>query len=116
MFYNIDCYFRDFYRCYSHFYISKRSSFKVEIDYNRVTAQLRTPRRFLTMKGRVKKDKKTGKYFYIVDIGIDPLTGKRKQKKKRGFFTKKEAENALAKLLSEVHTWSYVEPTKLHYG
>ncbi|MFE5131602.1 integrase, partial [Bacillus mobilis] len=24
------------------------------------------------MKGSVKKDKKTGKYFYIVDIGIDP--------------------------------------------
>ncbi|EEL70789.1 DNA integration/recombination/invertion protein [Bacillus mycoides] len=42
------------------------------------------------MKGSVKKDKKTGKYFYIVDIGIDPLTGKRKQKKKRGFITKKK--------------------------
>ncbi|MCH4568228.1 hypothetical protein MKO96_13030 [Bacillus sp. ES1-5] len=32
------------------------------------------------MKESVKKDKKTGKYFYIVDIGIDPLTAKRKQK------------------------------------
>ncbi|MGE7975550.1 tyrosine-type recombinase/integrase [Bacillus cereus] len=68
------------------------------------------------MKGSVKKDKKTGKYFYIVDIGIDPLTGKRKQKKKRGFTTKKEAENALTKLLSEVHTGNYVEPSKLSYG
>ena len=37
-----------------------------------------------------QKDKTTGKYFYIVDIGIDPLTGKRKQKKKRGFITKKK--------------------------
>lgn len=68
------------------------------------------------MKGSVKKDKKTGKYFYIVDIGIDPLTGKRKQKKKRGFITKKEAENDLTKLLSEVHTGIYVEPSKLSYG
>ncbi|PED86678.1 site-specific integrase [Bacillus cereus] len=68
------------------------------------------------MKGSVKKDKKTGKYFYIVDIGIDLLTGKRKQKKKRGFITKKEAENALTKLLSEVHTGIYVEPSKLSYG
>lgn len=31
------------------------------------------------MNGSVKKDKKTGKYFYIVDIDIDPLTGKRKK-------------------------------------
>ncbi len=65
------------------------------------------------MKGSVKKDKKTGKYFYIVDIDIDPLTGKRKQKKKRGFTSKKEAENALTNLLSEVHTGTYVEPSKL---
>ena len=41
------------------------------------------------MKGSVKKDKKTGKYFYIIDIGIDPLTGKRKQKEE-GFITKKK--------------------------
>ncbi|EOQ22262.1 hypothetical protein KQ1_05839 [Bacillus cereus BAG3O-1] len=61
------------------------------------------------MKGSVKKDKKVGKYFYIVDIGIDPLTGKRKQNKKRGFTSKKAAENALAKLLSEVHTGTYIE-------
>lgn len=42
------------------------------------------------MKGSVNKDKKTGKYFYIVDIGSDPFTGKRKQKKKRGFTIKKK--------------------------
>lgn len=74
------------------------------------------PRRLLTIKGSVKKDKKTGKYIYTVDIGIDPLTGKRKQKKKRGFTTKKEAENSLTKLLSEVHTGIYVEPSRLLYG
>lgn len=69
------------------------------------------------MKVSVNKDKKTGKYFYIVNIGIDidPLTDRRKQKKKRGFTTKKEAENALTKLLSEVHTGTYVELSKLLY-
>lgn len=41
------------------------------------------------MKGSVKKDTKTGKYFYIVDIGIDSLTGKRKQKK-RSLLPKKK--------------------------
>ena len=44
------------------------------------------------MKGSVKKDKKTGKYFYIVDIGIDPLTGKRKQKKKRDLLPKRSGK------------------------
>ncbi|PFA76822.1 tyrosine-type recombinase/integrase [Bacillus cereus] len=68
------------------------------------------------MKGSVNKDNKTGKYFYIADIGIDPLTGKRKQKKKRGFATKKEAETALIMTLSEVHTGTYVTPSKLSYG
>lgn len=60
--------------------IIPRLSVIIKLPY---TAQLRTPRRLLTMKGSVKKDKKTGKYFYIVDIGIDPLTGKRKQKKQQ---------------------------------
>lgn len=54
------------------------------------TAQLRTPRRLLTMKRSVKKDKRTGNYFYIVDIGIDPLTGKRKQKKKGDSLPKRK--------------------------
>lgn len=53
------------------------------------------------MKGSVKKDKNTGKYYFIVDIGKDPLTGKRKQKKKRGFVSKQEAEISLARIISE---------------
>lgn len=31
-------------------------------------------------------------WAYMVDVGKDPITGKRKQKKKGGFRTKKEAE------------------------
>lgn len=40
------------------------------------------------MKGSVKKDKKTGKHLYIVDNGIELLTGKRKQKRSRKCFNK----------------------------
>lgn len=64
------------------------------------------------MKGSVKKDKKTGKYFYIVDIGRDSLTGKRKQKRKKGFNSKKEAENALTALLNELNE-GYLTPSKI---
>ncbi|BCC10829.1 hypothetical protein bcgnr5416_26920 [Bacillus cereus] len=36
-------------------------------------------------------------------------------KEEKGFITKKEVENALTKLLSEVHTGPYVESSKLLY-
>ncbi|WJE48936.1 site-specific integrase [Peribacillus frigoritolerans] len=65
------------------------------------------------MKGSIKKDKKTGRYFYVIDMGIDPLTGKRTQKKKRGFNTKKEAEHALSEFLNDVRLGNYVEPDKM---
>jgi integrase len=66
--------------------------------------------------GSVKKDKKTGKYFYIVDIGNNPLTGKRTQKKKRGFNTKKEAELALGELLNDMRQGSYIEADNITLG
>ncbi|WP_350301827.1 Arm DNA-binding domain-containing protein [Peribacillus frigoritolerans] len=43
------------------------------------------------MKGSIMKDKKTGKYFYVIDMGIDPLTGKRTKKKKRGIIRRKRS-------------------------
>jgi len=42
------------------------------------------------MKGSVKKDKKTGKHLYIVDTGIELLTGKRKQKRSEDSLSKKK--------------------------
>ncbi|KLV30675.1 site-specific integrase [Priestia megaterium] len=62
------------------------------------------------MQGSIKKDKTTGKYYFIVDIGRDELTGKRRQKKKRGFTTKKEAEKALAVVLNELNLGTFIEP------
>lgn len=68
------------------------------------------------MKGSIKKDKKTGKYFFVVDVGIDSLTGKRKQKKRRGFNTKKEAEFELSKFLSDFRQGNYIEVDNITLG
>jgi len=71
---------------------------------------LRAIQEALKMQGSIKKDKTTGKYYFIVDIGRDELTGKRRQKKKRGFTTKKEAEKALAVVLNELNLGTFIEP------
>jgi integrase len=52
------------------------------------------------VKGSIKKDNKTGKYYFVVDL-VKDTTGKRIQKKKRGFDCKQDAELGLAKLISE---------------
>lgn len=48
-------------------------------------------------------------WSYIVDVGTDPATGKRKQKKKGGFKTKAEAQEAAALLISELSQGVYIE-------
>jgi len=48
-------------------------------------------------------------WSYIVDVGINPQTGKRKQKKKGGFATKGDAERAIAVLIVEVTDGTYSE-------
>jgi hypothetical protein len=40
---------------------------------------------------------------FTVDIGPDPVTGKRKQKTKSGFKTKEEAETAATALIHELN-------------
>jgi len=62
------------------------------------------------MKGTVFKRGNT--WTYVVDIGRDPKTGKRKQKSKGGFRKKKEADSSLRKLLMEVEEDRYLEPSK----
>lgn len=48
----------------------------------------------------------------MVDIGKDH-TGKRKQKFKGGFKTKKEAEKACAELITQIENEQYIEPSKI---
>jgi integrase len=51
------------------------------------------------------------KWAFTVDIGLDPVTGKRKQKVKSGFNTKQEAEEAAATLIYELNQGTYLEET-----
>ncbi len=62
---------------------------------------------------KCKKKKCTcgSKWAFTVDIGLDPITGKRKQKVKSGFNSKQEAEEAAATLIHEVYQGTYLEET-----
>ncbi|WP_191556573.1 site-specific integrase [Metabacillus idriensis] len=62
------------------------------------------------MKGYFRK--RGNKWSFTIDIGTDPITGKRKQKSKSGFKTKKEAQAACAELISDLNKGSYVEYDK----
>lgn len=68
------------------------------------------------MKGSVKENKnsKSKNWYFVVDM--PDSNGKRKQKKKRGFSTKKEAEKALADFISEINKGNYLEPSIKNYG
>ncbi|WP_230321277.1 tyrosine-type recombinase/integrase [Planococcus salinarum] len=58
--------------------------------------------------GSVRKEGR--KWYYTIELGKDN-SGKRKQKKKRGFKTKKEAQIALSHALSQMNSGIYVEPS-----
>jgi len=55
-------------------------------------------------------------WCYIVDVGVDAATGKRRRKRKGGFDTKKKAETALRTVLAKVDHDRYVDPSKLTVG
>lgn len=63
--------------------------------------------------GSIRKD--GTKWYYVIELGRD-VKGKRKQKKKRGFNTKKEAQAALTKALHELNTGTYIEASKEKFG
>lgn len=62
-----------------------------------------------------KKCKCGAKWSFVLDIGTDPVTGKRKQKKKGGFQTKKDAEEAAATLLNELKAGSFVDESRITF-
>jgi integrase len=49
------------------------------------------------------------KWGFLIDVGINPTTGKRKQKFKGGFKTKKEAELSASAFKLELNRGSYIE-------
>ena len=63
------------------------------------------------MRGTVKKDAPRGSWYFVIDVGPDAATGKRRRLRRRGFDTRKSAEAALNSVLSELRDGEYVEPS-----
>jgi integrase len=61
----------------------------------------------------IKKDGDS--WYFVIDLPRDPVTGARKQKKRRGFKTKKEAQSAAAALLHELTRGTHVEETDMSF-
>jgi integrase len=57
--------------------------------------------------------KRGNKFAVVVELGIDPATGKRRKKWHSGFRTIKEAKAARVALLSQLANQTYVEPSKV---
>jgi integrase len=58
------------------------------------------------------KQDANGTWAFVCDIGIDPTTGKRKQAHRRGFPTRKAAQEAMDDLRVSARRGSYVAPTR----
>ncbi|MDL2280365.1 site-specific integrase [Selenomonadales bacterium OttesenSCG-928-I06] len=59
--------------------------------------------------------KKNNKWAFRIDIGRDPLTGKRKQKSKQGYRTEKEAINAATLMEADLLNDTYVNDTNITF-
>lgn len=61
--------------------------------------------------GQIKKEGSS--WYFVAELGTDPITGKRRRKKQRGFKTKRDAEKALALLEADVYKGTYFEPSSM---
>ncbi len=61
------------------------------------------------MKGSIVK--RGNKYSFIIDIGRDPVTKKRRQKRVSGFTSEKKANKAMIDMISELNKGGYVDPS-----
>lgn len=59
------------------------------------------------------KNKKGYTYSVTIELGKDPLTGKRKQTTKRGFETKKKAERYANEIENQVNKGTYIVDSKM---
>ncbi|USK82622.1 site-specific integrase [Peribacillus frigoritolerans] len=67
------------------------------------------------MTGSINKNKQTGKWDFIFNSGIDPMTGKRKQIRRRGFESKRHAHDEMTKLRAELLEDDFLDLTKITY-
>ena len=63
----------------------------------------------------IKKDEKTGTYYFKISLGTDPVTGKRRQTTRRGFKKKADAVKAYNELKNQYYdgVLIYNDSTKL---
>jgi len=61
------------------------------------------------MRGSVTK--RGASWSFVVDRGIDPATGRRRQQRRSGFRTRKDAEEALRRTISSLVDGTFVERT-----
>lgn len=65
----------------------------------------------MSLMGQIKKEGSS--WYFVAELGSDPITGKRRRKKQRGFKTKRDAEKALALMEAEVYKGTYFEPSSM---
>lgn len=63
------------------------------------------------MRGHIRK--RGASYSVVVDIGVDPGTGKRRQKWFGGYKTEDDAERAMAKIITQLYEGTFVLPSKV---
>ncbi|MDM5187851.1 site-specific integrase [Bacillus sp. DX4.1] len=68
------------------------------------------------MKGSVILDKIRGTWYFSFDRGKDPFTGKRRQIKRRGFATKRDAQEAMIKLQAEILNDEFTDLSQMNYA
>jgi len=64
------------------------------------------------MRGRIIKRKGSKNYTIILQLGLDPSTGKRKQRWITAGTSKREAEAKLAELIHQMDTGTFIKPRK----
>jgi hypothetical protein len=62
------------------------------------------------MRGSIRRRGST--YTYWLDVGPDPVTGKRRQRTKGGFRTKRECQAALNEAISALRSGTLVQPSR----
>ena len=63
------------------------------------------------MRGHIEK--RGNKYSFILDIGRDPVTRKRRQKRVSGFTSERKARRAMVDMMADLNNNTYTEPTNV---
>ncbi len=64
------------------------------------------------MRGRIIKRKGSSNYTIVLQLGLDPATGKRKQQWITAGPSKRATEKQMAKLINDLDNGSYIKPDK----